>query len=478
MKNVAGIARAVPVLAMIISAAGAAPAAAAPGMTLSCGSVVTESVKLANDVGPCPDDGLVIAASGITLDLNGHRVKGTFDPLAMGAPPDDEGITFRMVKGSTLRNGEVTGFATGVKIDGGSGNRVTRMDVHDNRGRSSAGDGIVVFGSQRNRVDHNRVVGNGPASGITLLAAQSAGSPGSSYNEISDNLVLDNNIPEVGADGTPNWRRDIGIAIEGPGATHNRVLRNLVENSGTHGIQVFPACSTGYDVSTGCPGTVGNDYNVIRNNRVNGNGLAAPTEGMPLGDGISILSMGPAMVKMPRGTVVENNTTDGNQRNGISLGGGNGQELATGTWTTGGESYGCYRPQRGDPNDPIVDSPDLCGVNGNTVVRNSASGNGAAGIYVGPRSDENTISYNRATNNGSDGIAIGLAVRYDEDQREVRDASGNLVTIAGSGGRNNTLEHNRATGNNRWDGADENPGCDNNRWVRNRFGTVNQACVR
>lgn len=370
-------ARVVGILTVLLGGtAVAAPAGARPAQVLACGSVVTESTALPADVGPCPDDGLIIAASGITLDLGGHRVIGTYDPL-LRTPPTDDGITFRQVEGSRVRNGEVMGFATGVKIDGGGGNRVTRMHVHDNIGRPAAGDGIAVYGSQGNRIDRNRVIHNGPASGITLLAGDSPESPGPSRNEVTDNVVLDNNLPELGSDGTPNWRRDIGIAIEGPGATHNQVVGNLVENSGTHGIQVFPACSTGYDISTGCPGTVANDHNVIRNNRVNGNGVAAPTEGMPLGDGISVLSMGPSMVKMPGHTIVENNTTDGNQRNGISLGGGNGQELATGTWTTGGETYGCHRSQGGDPDNPIVDSPDLCGVNSNTVVRNSARGTAA-----------------------------------------------------------------------------------------------------
>ncbi len=473
-----------PALVLIVFALGMAPdpATAAPAQQLSCGSVVTQSTKLANDVGPCPNDGLIIAASGITLDLAGHTVTGTFDPSQPGTPPDHEGITFRQVQGSTVKNGEVTGFSTGVLIDGGSHNRVTRLDVHDNIGRPSAGDGIAVVGSDNNRVDKNRVVHNGPASGITLLARESPGAPGSSHNEISNNIVLDNNVPETNREGRPRWRRDIGIAIEGPGATHNQILRNLVENSGTHGIQVFPACSQGYDVSGGCPGTVANDYNVIRSNRVNRNGTSQPlmrnaTSSMPVGDGISILSMGPAMVKMPGHTIVEHNTANGNQRNGISLGGGNGQELVTGTWITGGESYGCFRMEGGDPNTPVVDSADLCGVNNNVVRHNSAAGNGATGIFIGPRSDDNIVSHNKTTGNGRDGIAVGLAVRYDANQNEVRDANGNLVTIPGSAGRNNVLTHNEGTANRRWDGADESPGCDGNLWAHNRFITVNQPCV-
>jgi hypothetical protein len=247
-----------------------------------------------------------------------------------------------------------------------------------------------------------------------------------------------------------------------------------VEGSGTDGIQVFPACSTGYDVSTGCPDTVPNDYNVIRGNEVDHNGFGEPLAGA-LGDGIALLAMGPPVVAIPRHNVVEGNSTDGNQRNGISLGGGNGQEINKAPWTTGGENYGCFISP--DPDNPVVDTPNLCGVTDNTIVHNSSSANGITGIYIGPRSDDNTVSYNATHRNGKDGIGIGLAVRYGPGQLPVLDPNGQLVTIPGSGARNNLLEHNTGAGDKRWDGADENPGCGSNRWVHSRFRTVNQSCV-
>lgn len=130
----------------------ATPADAAPTQVIACGTVITESVKLANDVGPCEEDGLIIGASGITVDLGGHRVVGTYDPYPR-TPPDEEGITFQHVQGSTVKNGAVTRFSTGIFINGGSGNRVTQMNVHDNIRQSSAGDGIAVYASDSNRID-------------------------------------------------------------------------------------------------------------------------------------------------------------------------------------------------------------------------------------------------------------------------------------------------------------------------------------
>lgn len=454
----------------------AVPAAAGPPQALSCGAVVTETTVLADDVGPCPGDGLIIAADGITLDLNGHRVFGTFEPTPVPANSvNAAGISFQQVQGSTVRNGEVFNFAAGVRIQGGAENHVTRLNLHDNIGRSGTdGDGIAVFSSDGNRIVGNRVVHNGPWSGITLLGDAAAGS---SRNVIAGNVVRDNNVPEFDDEGEMSWKSDTGIAIEGPGATHNQILGNVVEGSGVHGILVKPACSMGYDISAGCPGTVANDFNVIRGNKVSANGFGEPIDWGPIGDGITLLAMGPAEVRMPAHNTIEDNISHGNMRNGISLGGGNGEELTDATWVTGGEAYGCFRYENGDPDSPIVDSPDLCGVNDNVVAGNITSGNGSVGIHVGPRSDDNVIVRNTTVGNAMDGIAIGLAVQYDENQMPVLDANGKLVTIPGSAGRNNRLAFNTGFLNGRWDGSDANPGCVGNWWNSNQFRTVNQPCV-
>ncbi len=464
---------AVPVLAVL--ALGSAPAVSAgsePHQRLGCGSVVTESTRLSADIGPCAGDGLIVGASGITLDLNGHRVIGTLErtPGLASNTANASGITFRMTHGSKLTGGEVLHFAVGVRIGRGSANRITRLNVHDNVGRDD-GDGIAVFSSNENVIQNNRVVHNGQWSGISLLGDDTAGS---NYNTVADNVIRNNNVPMFDEQGTPIDKRDIGISVEGPGATHNRLLRNVVAGSGTDGVKVFPDCSNGYDISKGCPGTVPNDYNLIRGNTVNGNGFGSPISGA-LGDGISLLAMGPPVVSIPRHNRVEDNTASHNQRNGISLGGGNGQELNKNPWTTGGENYGCFISS--DPDDPVVDTPDLCGVTDNAVVHNRASHNGIDGIYLGPRSDDNRISDNTTEGNGKDGIGIGLAVRYGPGQQPVLDANGQLELVPGSGARHNVLEHNSGSHNRRWDGTDENPDCGSNVWAHNLFVTSKPACV-
>ncbi|MCA1684257.1 MAG: right-handed parallel beta-helix repeat-containing protein, partial [Actinobacteria bacterium] len=260
------------VVAFTLSAATAVPASAA-GNRAMCGKVLTTSTKLATDVGPCTGDGLIIGADGITLDLNGYRVIGKLSP-SPGTPTNTvnaRGVTFRHTRGSTVMNGEITRFAVGVAIEGGSANRATTLNVHDNIGTDD-GDGVAVYGSNSNQITRNRVVHNGQWSGISLL---NLGNAGSTRNVIVDNIIRDNNIPMFDMAGAAIDKRDIGIAVEGPGATYNQVLRNTVTGSGTVGIQVFPACSGGYDISGGCPATVPNDYNRIAGNTVNHNGFGA-----------------------------------------------------------------------------------------------------------------------------------------------------------------------------------------------------------
>jgi hypothetical protein len=58
----------------------ASSADAKTAVPVSCGETITTDTKLANDLSDCPQDGIVIGADDITLDLNGHTIDGTFVP--------------------------------------------------------------------------------------------------------------------------------------------------------------------------------------------------------------------------------------------------------------------------------------------------------------------------------------------------------------------------------------------------------------
>ena len=59
----------------------------AQAKVLHCGDVITANTKLTSDLVNCPDNGLVIGADNITLDLNGHVIDGDGTPPPSCPPP-------------------------------------------------------------------------------------------------------------------------------------------------------------------------------------------------------------------------------------------------------------------------------------------------------------------------------------------------------------------------------------------------------
>ena len=407
---------------------------------IGCGAVITQSVTLDSDVGPCPGDGLIIRASNITVDLGGHRV---FAATPNG-PLENVGIRLGMVSGVTVQNGTVEGFDAGVFVNGGGGNTIQRITAQNNvndmaepfafvSGRSPAqqpdvvagrttvqnwndnmlcffGDGITTESSDNNVIRHNRVLGNGPYGGITLVGD-------SDNNRVERNQVADNNISNWttrsdGSSGTglcgatlpgaPGMQRgrevqDIGIRLEGPGADRNTVLGNSVERNALAGISIHSWVCNALpgEPRPGFP----NEHNLITQNRVTETGQEMrrtptglqPSETDSFADGISSMAQGPigtVTCTSWRNTIVRNNSSD-NDRHGVSL--------HTTTQLT-------------------------------VVNENVANANGGDGIFVAARAVNNTLHRNRAHQN---------------------------------------VEH---------DGHDANADCDNNDWSGNRFLTVFQGC--
>jgi hypothetical protein len=74
---------------------------------IECGDTITHSVTLTADLGPCPGDGLIVGADGITIDLGGHTLTGSRpaelfvdDPFSYGF-----GVLFGVVAPSLFRIG-------------------------------------------------------------------------------------------------------------------------------------------------------------------------------------------------------------------------------------------------------------------------------------------------------------------------------------------------------------------------------------
>src|SRR4051812_48606764 len=84
---------------------------------VSCGDTITTDTTLHKDLINCPNNGIIIDADNVTLDLNGHLVDGDGTPTAGCDPATefcDEGLVALGHDGVTIKHGRVREFADGV----------------------------------------------------------------------------------------------------------------------------------------------------------------------------------------------------------------------------------------------------------------------------------------------------------------------------------------------------------------------------
>jgi parallel beta-helix repeat protein len=231
----------------LVASSGAAVAAKQP----KCGDKITTDTTLHHDLVDCPNNGIVIGADGITLDLNGHTIDGD-GSLTTDCPEDvicDDGVVNEGHDGVTVAHGAVRQFALGALLAGQRHSRlldisasknqfpgivigdsarsvVRNSDVFQN-GLHTDEAGIVLFHSRRTRLLHNSIRHNGDIGlfmersdhnlirGNTLRHHPESGvnDEGGDRNRISHNLLI---------------RDGDGIII---GGNRNAVTRNRVLHS-------------------------------------------------------------------------------------------------------------------------------------------------------------------------------------------------------------------------------------------------------
>ena len=117
----------------------------------SCGQTVTTSSVLTQDL-VCTGAGIVVGASGITIDLNGFSLRGDGDPLDYGI---DDAAGY---DGLTVKDGIVRNFDDGIRATGGAdGVQVVEVVASGN-----ASDGIIISGDSA-LVKSSTVDGNASA---------------------------------------------------------------------------------------------------------------------------------------------------------------------------------------------------------------------------------------------------------------------------------------------------------------------------
>ncbi len=356
------------VLLLLVLAGQIPVAQAEPPPFIDCGQVITKSTVLVRDIGPCPEDGLIIGADNITLSLNGHRIFGTADTGAFA------GIRLRRVNGVTVTGknaegrspagtapmGSVDNFDAGVVIGGGSNNTVRDLDIHDNVGpedfSADLGSGIAVFSSKDNLLSDNVVRRNGLFEGIGVFGRASTG------NRIERNIIEDNHatITRTFDDGTPSFEQpltqgiNLGLGLEG--SHNNIIIGNEIRRSGLNGIV---ACS---HFGVPCQTT----GNVIKGNIIEDNAARDQS----IADGIRIVSFFPRQTaqKFVTNNVVEDNRVTGNGANGIFVG-NDGNRIVNNFAVGNNPRNSGGRFDLRDSGRPSVGDPPKCGNNiwlGNT----------------------------------------------------------------------------------------------------------------
>jgi hypothetical protein len=236
------------VVAIGLVAAVWAGGASADG--LSCGATISSNVTLQKDM-VCWRDGLVIEArpdqrGPIVLNLNGHTIRGA------GA-----GTGVFIDAPATVRNGTISGFGTGVFVNGWSGILLSYLVVtHNGVGVFDETNGAVTVGDSA--VSENAsdgITGFGPTGVISLLVTRTTvaknGGDGLRFaftdgwaidqstllGNVGDGLFSDDSSGVISAS-TASHNGGSGVYIHDDygGSVFNHVTNVLAEANGDWGI--------------------------------------------------------------------------------------------------------------------------------------------------------------------------------------------------------------------------------------------------
>jgi hypothetical protein len=300
--------------AVALSGLALSPVGAAQvGAVLDCGTIVTEDTILGADIGPCGNEvsdpgahapgghGLVIAADGVDLDLNGHTIFGLGGSLVLHQAA---GVKVEGHDNVSIFGGTVQGFFHGVQLVDGRRNRVFDMRVIDN----TTGNGIVLQNQANSSAVGNTVINSGGFGGISVF-------DGRRPEQLDDIPSARNAIVNNVVDQADNRTNTAGISVEN-GAGH-RVINNTVTNSSGDGINL----RANNPLPGGGPVLPAVTNSLVTGNLVTGNGTGAGSINTPVA-GIA-LRRNPTTGVGADGNRIVRNRVENNADHGIFVGSGN-----------------------------------------------------------------------------------------------------------------------------------------------------------
>jgi len=191
---------------------------------LTCGQTVTTSVTLTTNLFNCPENGLIVGASGITIDLGGHIISGV--------PGSDVGVFVGTFNSVTVTNGTISGFGYGVRaFHPGRAMRVQSMRIGRNlRGIETSARASVITGNAIFDNDSFGIFLSGADAQVTSNTLQE-NSTGIGTSVQPNLLLSDNRVLSSGGS---------GVSVLSGGAT---IRNNVANGNGMFGISVSVTAS-------------------------------------------------------------------------------------------------------------------------------------------------------------------------------------------------------------------------------------------
>jgi parallel beta-helix repeat protein len=266
---------------------------------LDCGDTITADATLGSDLVDCPNNGIVIGADDITLDLNGHRIDGDGTEFAGCGKGEfcDVGVVNDGHDGVTVRDGSVREFAFGVFLGRARHNRVIAISSSRHiffglfvaesarsvirasslrRNIAPEGDGMGLFGSRHVRIVNNKIRRN-PGPGIHVEDSADNLIKGNVFSRNGPGLLIEGDRNQVRRN---RFIRDGGVLVGSGG--HNVIARNRVVRSFesiavedgrgnlvARNVVTRPRGGAGIRLGIGQP-PIGGANNVVRRNLVRG----------------------------------------------------------------------------------------------------------------------------------------------------------------------------------------------------------------
>jgi parallel beta-helix repeat protein len=221
------------ILALVVAGCTVVGGGQALASHVGCGDTITTDTTLDSDLVNCPNNGIVIGADNITLDLNGHTIDGDgtpIDPCPEGEPCDIGVLNVAGHDRLTIVGGTVQQFGVGVLVEGAA-HRLHQFAASDN-----TDFGIIVAESTNSVIEQTSMSDNG-TSGLVLVGSRRAlvarnTVSGSNGYAIFTAVVDDSRIQNNALDGN-----DHGIAVF-DGGSRNLVQRNVVSHGSGSAIDV------------------------------------------------------------------------------------------------------------------------------------------------------------------------------------------------------------------------------------------------